>query len=125
MGAHLIDGEFQSDKYPSTPRGFVPLKVSDPAAQPHLWRYAQGHVRKDMEFSADLMEALRLKGYKPAEPTELRTFEGTMMPFDTNVGWYVQGAVNARRNDPGVLNGSVLFQWAIGKKVRVTIEVIE
>lgn len=30
MGSHLIDGEFQSDKYPTCPRGKVPLSVKDP-----------------------------------------------------------------------------------------------
>jgi len=41
MGAHIIDGEFQSDKYPTTPRGKVPLSVKDPTAQDLLWEYAQ------------------------------------------------------------------------------------
>ena len=31
MGAHLIGGEFQSDKYPTIPRGKVPLSVQDQA----------------------------------------------------------------------------------------------
>lgn len=62
-GSHIIDGEFQSDKYPTTPRGFVPLKCSDPDAQPLLWRYAQIHRAKDPEFSADLELALKNKGY--------------------------------------------------------------
>lgn len=33
MGSHIIDGEFQSDKYPTTPRGKVPLSVRDVTAQ--------------------------------------------------------------------------------------------
>jgi hypothetical protein len=41
MGAHLIDGEFQSDKYPTTPRGKVPLSCRDVTAQDLLWEYAQ------------------------------------------------------------------------------------
>lgn len=65
MGAHLIDGEFQSDKYPECPRGKVPLSTGDPDAQPLLWAYAQLHRTIDPEFSADLEEALRLKGYVP------------------------------------------------------------
>jgi hypothetical protein len=48
MGAHLIDGQFQS-------------------AQPLLWQYAEGHRAIDPEFSDDLQEALRLAGYVPAE----------------------------------------------------------
>lgn len=27
MGEHIINGEFQSDKYPTCPRGKVPLSV--------------------------------------------------------------------------------------------------
>ena len=64
MSDHLIDGEFQSDIYPPTPRGKVPLSCKDPMAQDLLWRYAQRRRRVDEEFAADLEEALRLKGYK-------------------------------------------------------------
>jgi hypothetical protein len=63
MGTHLIDGEFQSDKYPSCPRGKVPLSTKDPAAQDLIWEYAQRHRQLDDELSADLEEALRLKGF--------------------------------------------------------------
>lgn len=62
---HLIDGEFQSDKYPTTPRGKVPLSCRDPTAQDLLWRYAQRRRIVDAEFSADLEEALRIVGYVP------------------------------------------------------------
>lgn len=65
MGAHLIDGEFQSDKYPTTPRGKVPLSCKDPTAQDLLWEYAQRRRSVDAEFSVDLEEALRLAGYVP------------------------------------------------------------
>lgn len=68
MGTHLINGQFQSDKYPSTPRGKVPLSVKDPMAQDLLWRYAQRRRSVDAEFSADLEEALRLAGFTPTEP---------------------------------------------------------
>lgn len=65
MGAHLIDGEFQSDKYPTTPRGKVPLSVKDPMAQDLLWEYAQRRRAVDAEFSDDLEAALKLAGYVP------------------------------------------------------------
>jgi hypothetical protein len=65
MGAHLIDGEFQSDKYPTTPRGKVPLSVKDKTAQDLLWEYAQRRRKVDAEFSDDLETALRDAGYKP------------------------------------------------------------
>lgn len=67
MGDHLISEEFQSDKYPDTPRGFVPLKLTDPMAQDLLWEYARRRRKVDTEFSDDLEEALRLKGFKGME----------------------------------------------------------
>jgi hypothetical protein len=66
MGEHLIDGEFQSDKYPTTPRGKVPLSTKDPTAQDLLAEYARRRRAVDAAFSDDLKEALRLKGYVPA-----------------------------------------------------------
>lgn len=65
MGAHLIDGEFQSDKYPSTPRGKVPLSVKDASAQDLLWEYARRRRAIDAEFSDDLESALVSAGYAP------------------------------------------------------------
>lgn len=65
MGAHIIEGRFQSDKYPSTPRGCVPLKTSDKDAQPLLWDYAMLHRNIDAEFSDDLMTALKADGFDP------------------------------------------------------------
>jgi hypothetical protein len=65
MGAHLIAGEFQSDKYPACPTGKVPLSTKDLDAQPLLHEYAILHRKRDAEFSDDLREALRLKGFVP------------------------------------------------------------
>ncbi len=65
MGAHIIDGEFQSDKYPTTPRGKVPLSVKDKTAQDLLWTYAQRRRAVDAEFADDLETALRAAGYRP------------------------------------------------------------
>ena len=69
---HIIDGEFQSDKYPGTPRGFVPLKCSDPDAQPLLWQYAHAHREKDAQFSDDLLIALKMKGFDPGNGVNLK-----------------------------------------------------
>jgi len=69
MGAHLIDGEFQSDKYPTTPRGKVPLSVKDPTAQDLLWEYAQRRRAVDAEFADDLEAALRTASYSPTPGT--------------------------------------------------------
>jgi hypothetical protein len=65
MGAHLIDGEFQSDKYPTCPRGKVPLSVKDKTAQDLLWEYAQRRRVVDAEFSDDLETALCNVGFRP------------------------------------------------------------
>jgi len=64
MGTHLIDNEFQSDKYPTTPRGKVPLSVRDPMAQDLLFEYAQRRSSDDREFATDLKTALILAGFK-------------------------------------------------------------
>lgn len=66
MGAHLIEGTFQSDKYPTTPRGKVPLSVKDVTAQDLLYAYAQRRRVVDAEFSDDLETALANAGYKPS-----------------------------------------------------------
>lgn len=65
---HLIDGEFQSDKYPTTPRGKVPLSVKDTTAQDLLWEYAQRRRAVDADFAADLEEALRIAGFVSPPP---------------------------------------------------------
>lgn len=67
MSTHLIDGEFQSDKYPTTPRGKVPLSVKDPTAQDLLWEYAQRRREVDEEFANDLQTALKSAGYLPVQ----------------------------------------------------------
>jgi hypothetical protein len=64
MGSHIVDGQFQSDKYPTTPRGKVPLSVNDKLAQPLLWEYAQRRRSVDAEFSADLETALVAAGFE-------------------------------------------------------------
>lgn len=65
MGSHIVDGEFQSDKYPTCPRGKVPLSVRDHSAQDLLWEHAQRRRKVDAEFSADLETALTVAGYAP------------------------------------------------------------
>ena len=60
---HLINGEFQSDKYPTCPRGKVPLSCKDPTAQDLLWQYAQRRREVDAEFATDVEKALENAGY--------------------------------------------------------------
>jgi len=57
-GSHIIDGEFQSDKYPWCKAGFVPLKITDPMAQDLLIKYAIRRASKDPEFSDDLRKCV-------------------------------------------------------------------
>ena len=62
MGSHLIDNQFQSDKYTWCKPGFVPLKLTDRMAQDLLYEYAQRRRAVDPEFSADLETALKNAG---------------------------------------------------------------
>ena len=63
MGEHLIDGEFQSDKYPTCPRGLVPVGTSDRLGQDLLWQLAARYDTLDRDFADDLRQALRNHGY--------------------------------------------------------------
>ena len=73
-GSHLVDGKFQSDKYPTCPAGKVPLSTRDPSAQGLLWTYAARREPVDAEFSADLRVALLSDGFcpPPGDPDEER-----------------------------------------------------
>lgn len=75
---HLINGEFQSDKYPTTPRGKVPLSVKDPTAQDLLWTYAQRRRVVDADFSVDLETALTRAGYAAPQRATLTVAEGLL-----------------------------------------------
>ena len=63
MGAHIVNGRFQSDKYPTCPPGKVPLSVRDPRAQDVLWIVAQRYKEVDPEFAADLETTLKDAGF--------------------------------------------------------------
>lgn len=90
MGAHLIDGEFQSDKYPTCPPGKVPLSVKDPDAQDLLWEYSQRHRKRDPEFSDDLEQALRNVGYVPSD--------GSTEVAISQIGKQIRAAESARNH---------------------------
>lgn len=66
MPRHIIEGEFQSDKYPWCQRGFVPLKLTDPMAQPLLFAYAQIRRSRDWAFAEDLIKCLQAAGFPPS-----------------------------------------------------------
>ena len=52
------EGQFQSDKYPSTPPDLVPLKVTDPDARDLLAVYALRRQKIDWDFCDDLLYRL-------------------------------------------------------------------
>lgn len=86
MGEHLIDGEFQSDKYPTTPRGKVPLSTKDPMAQDLLWEYAQRRRAVDAAFADDLEAALLTNGFDPVTEGLLpRVFGAVRDVFDPSL----------------------------------------
>jgi hypothetical protein len=64
MGSHIVNGQFKSDKYAWCEPGFLALKLTDRAAQPLIWEYAQTHRAIDSELSDDLETALRSAGYQ-------------------------------------------------------------
>ncbi len=68
MASHIVDGKFQSDKYPTCPAGKVPLSINDATAQDLLWQYAQRRRSVDAEFSEDLEACLIAAGYEPETP---------------------------------------------------------
>ena len=106
---HIIGGEFQSDKYPSTPRGFVPLKCSDPKAQPLLWEYAESHRTVDPDFSIDLETCLLNKGFNPT------TSEGIMV---TTGAALLDEVETASPIPVGAPNSLMRRAWALGRKLK-------
>ncbi len=65
MGEHIVDGKFQSDKYPTCPAGKVPFSTRDKMAQDLLWEYARRRESVDAEFSQDLRWCLCRDGFIP------------------------------------------------------------
>lgn len=49
-------GQFQSDKYPTTPPDVVPLSITDPLARDLLYKYAERLRKKGVSsFASDLI----------------------------------------------------------------------
>lgn len=81
------DGLFQSDKYPATPAGKVPLSTKDPTAQDLLWTYAQRRRAVDADFAQDLETCLRAEGYDPtARPPERDRLDEAAARFNARFG---------------------------------------
>lgn len=117
---HLINDEFQSDKYPGTPRGKVPLSTTDPTAQDLLWEYAQRRRSVDVEFADDLETALHAKGYVPSEHPPLQPKKRTGFFLVNKLTGYVaaenetlQTAEEARQ-----CIGDTMDDWAVEERER-------
>lgn len=114
MGAHLLDGQFQSDKYPETPRGKVPLSCKDPTAQDLLWEYAQRRRAIDAEFSDDLEQALRIAGFQPPAPYTATEWNAAH-PIGTEV-------IVTRDNGDRVQTRTRSTAWMLGCEPVVKVE---
>lgn len=119
---HLIKGEFQSDKYPTCPRGKVPLSVKDKDAQPLLWHYAQLRRPVDSDFAMDLEIALKRAGYNGDNFNQAPLYEelvGALRPFAKAAGPFLSGGnrvINVRDGDSNPLPifakaARLLEQW--------------
>lgn len=87
MGAHLVDGKFQSDKYPTCPAGKVPLSTADPTAQDLLAEYAKRRRSVDDEFSDDLEQALVNDGYAEREDPTVKRLAAMLEELDPDVDY--------------------------------------
>jgi hypothetical protein len=85
MGAHLVNGEFVSDKFPGTPAGYILLSFKSPRCQDLLWELAERSRPEDEEFADDVQNALRVAGFKPGQSTI----------GDVTVGEIASGVANA------------------------------
>ena len=128
MGAHLVDGKFfQSDKYPTTPLGKVPLSVKDVSAQDLLWEYAQRHRSVDSEFSIDLETALLAAGFKP-KIAETNLADGMKALLDTDdviQAWGLSKIADGLEKCEGLPTGALIRKQIIEIMVRCSESLIE
>ena len=133
-GEHLveIDGKIkiQSDKYPGTPPGKVPLSTSDPDARDLLWIYAQRHIERDEDFAQDILTALQNDDYDGPTPTQMFELGDDMSAIAAGLspsfggrrapGWYpaalVQDLIEAAE-----LSGGTHGEIAHGKVDRAVV----
>ena len=108
---HLtVTNEFQSDKYPWCPAGFVPLKVTDPMARDSLWDYARRRRVVDEEFTRDLEEALLFAGDSTPRRCEW---------FEDDDGWHGSCGQDWEFIYDGPTENSLKFCMNCGKPVEV------
>ncbi|HYX21478.1 MAG TPA: hypothetical protein VFA98_11595 [Thermoanaerobaculia bacterium] len=127
MGAHIIEGEFQSDKYPETPRGCVPLKTSDKTAQDLLWDYSQRRRPVDAEFSSDLEFALKDKGFDPKSVILLKLNHREAMALTAAVDIAMRSgklleALGATDDDLALIETFVKLKTFVGTVQRIEIK---
>lgn len=121
MGAHLIDGEFQSDKYPTTPRGKVPLSCKDKTAQDLLWAYAQRRRPVDAEFSDDLEEALLSSGFTPDDHEPVKSYRNALAAAQ-NASEAAAELLRCAREDDHILIDDVLEKLLDAARLVAEIE---
>lgn len=98
---HLtVTNEFQSDKYPWCPAGFVPIKVTDPMAADLLSEYADRRKVVDEEFTRDLKEAL-LSAWNPSDDADQAARDATKLFEEMNKGFEGPQTVPDQGNDNG------------------------
>ncbi len=105
MHSHIVNGRFQSDKYPTCPVGKVPLSTSDPMAQDLLLEYAQRRRNIDAIFSHDLETCLIADGFSPAQDKKQGNDETEGDP----IGWKIIATGD---------DGSVLCESPTGNRRR-------
>jgi hypothetical protein len=63
---HIIDGKFQSDRYPTAPPDTVPMLLTDPRWQDLIWIYAERWRSLDAHFADELQAHLIRHGFDPS-----------------------------------------------------------
>lgn len=127
MGAHIVDGEWKSDKYPETPKGLVPLKTSDKTAQDLLWDYAQRRRVVDAEFSSDLETALKDKGFDPKSVILLKLNHREAMALTAAIDIAMRSgklleALGATDDDLALIETFVKLKTFVGTVQRIEIK---
>lgn len=65
--SHIVNGKWQSDRYPTAPPDTVPMLLTDPRWQDLIWEYAERWRKDDPEFTDELQAHLIRHGFRPPE----------------------------------------------------------
>ena len=66
MRSHIVNGKWQSDRYPTAPADTVPMLLTDPRWQDLIWIYAERWRQEDPVFTEELQEHLVRHGFDPS-----------------------------------------------------------